>query len=377
MRQRRGKARKETPARARTASFGHRRLKDRQEAFLRSVIPRAQEAGLTHLLHIDTDELIYCHEGVGALHAFLAQHATSADIHMLNMEALVSEQAVRAAGYSRDFDPFRECFAFWHHRPSFSAYSNGKSFCSLQAGRLLRPMGPHHFTAEPRTAVDVPPRVAVVLHYECCSFELWREKYTELVRSHDAESIERIPFEFYRESMRFAARLLKASGGGDVRALANAENDARQFWFSWKRMPLDAQRRASEVCQGASGLPRHLGTGKRPCCVLSNGVTLLWVFKGQAHDHKAEAMYTVLGAVKEDRVEERLMLDASVPHEQAMVYASRLRVLTSKLNSSGCRYGSKELVDAAVQAGMPLGFRIRLRHALDAATCTGDLESSP
>ena len=63
-------------------------------------IPRAREAGLTHLLHVsgegggdswlarrggassrrfscgqvDDDEIVYCHEGTPSLHAFLASH---------------------------------------------------------------------------------------------------------------------------------------------------------------------------------------------------------------------------------------------------------------------------------------------------------------
>ena len=30
----------------------------------------------------------------------------------------------------------------------------------------------------------MPPRVAVVLHYECCSFPRWRRKYAQLAASH-------------------------------------------------------------------------------------------------------------------------------------------------------------------------------------------------
>lgn len=65
----------------------YHRLGLRQEEFVRDVIPRARAAGCTHLLHIDDDEIVYCHEGVGALYSLLAQHPDSPDLHMHNLEA--------------------------------------------------------------------------------------------------------------------------------------------------------------------------------------------------------------------------------------------------------------------------------------------------
>ena len=45
---------------------------DRQSAHMVATVPRAREAGLTHLLHVDDDELVYCSAGVHVLRAELA-----------------------------------------------------------------------------------------------------------------------------------------------------------------------------------------------------------------------------------------------------------------------------------------------------------------
>ena len=37
---------------------------DRQSAHIADTLPRARAIGLTHLLHIDDDELLYCSQGV-------------------------------------------------------------------------------------------------------------------------------------------------------------------------------------------------------------------------------------------------------------------------------------------------------------------------
>ena len=106
---------------------------ERQAAHVNRAIRLARAAGLTHLLHIDDDELLYCHRGVGALRAELAA-ATTVSVHLHNLEALYPSAECA--------DPFRETCAFRHRPPAFAAYSNGKSFGALRFSRLA-PHGAH------------------------------------------------------------------------------------------------------------------------------------------------------------------------------------------------------------------------------------------
>ena len=68
----------------------------RQNAAVSAAIPRARAAGLTHLLHIDDDELLYTSLGPAALRAALAHApAPAADLHLANLEALPPSAALR------------------------------------------------------------------------------------------------------------------------------------------------------------------------------------------------------------------------------------------------------------------------------------------
>ena len=68
----------------------------RQNAAVSAAIPRARAAGLTHLLHIDDDELLYTSLGPAALRAALAHApAAAADLHLANLEALPPSVALR------------------------------------------------------------------------------------------------------------------------------------------------------------------------------------------------------------------------------------------------------------------------------------------
>ena len=138
---------------------------DRQSGHIASVIPRARAAGLTHLLHIDDDELVYCPSGPRALLAELASApAGKPDVHLCNVEALLDSTDCSS--------PFLEARAFRHFPTRYCSYTNGKSFGKLSdAG--LQAHGPHHFRCaagaggalSPFTHA-VPPHVGVVLHYE-------------------------------------------------------------------------------------------------------------------------------------------------------------------------------------------------------------------
>ena len=95
--------------------------------------------------------------------------------------------------------------------------------------------------ATPRQ-VPVPPRVAVVLHYECCSFPRWRRKYAQLAASHSPADTDAVPFEFYRASIRLAAALVAAR---DANAEEAAVAQALAHWRQWKLPPPEAEAETS------------------------------------------------------------------------------------------------------------------------------------
>ena len=273
----------------------------RQSSVVAAAIPRAREAGLTLLLHIDDDELLYSSIGPAALRAHLAKTPrTAADLHLSNIEALPYMDGLRT-------DIFSGVHVFRHGPRHFAAYTNGKSFGRLDAPGL-RPKGAHRFAAASASSYEVPPYVACVLHYEASTFALWRAKFNALARRHGAVDEEegnagaqvgarpppKIPFAYYRESIAAAQALLQAarprrrrapkstlddldddddedvdallaeaaaSKKADAVRLAVATDEARALWARWKQAP--------------AGLPPPPGGRSAPLVLRERGVTLL------------------------------------------------------------------------------------------------------
>ena len=96
---------------------------ERQMAHLSVAIADARATGLTHILHVDDDELIYAPNGVAALLEALSNlpaHVCSA--HALTMEALVpSDQCI---------NPFAEGGVFRHRPSEYASYGNDHSYGS-------------------------------------------------------------------------------------------------------------------------------------------------------------------------------------------------------------------------------------------------------
>jgi len=229
-----------------TFSTGHRdyfQQMDRQDQHIATILPAARAVGLDYLLHIDDDELLYCADGLDALHDALARAPSwAADLHVSNLEVLApsTEVALDRA--------FHECTAFRHRPREFCAYGNGKAFGKLSEA-ALRPAGPHHFAAGLMPAgsreagtYDLPANAAVVLHYESGSYAAWRRKYTDLARRHGASGntdyvAHRAPSEFYAESMAAMAAVVAAQTSGAHDTHARAEAAARATFSSWKLAP--------------------------------------------------------------------------------------------------------------------------------------------
>lgn len=164
-------------------------LMDRQTEHMNHAIQLARAHGLTHLLHIDDDELLYLPMGRRVFDAELL-NSTGSSIHLQNIEAVYDA--------SNCSNPFHTTTHFCVRPSKFTAYVNGKSFGVL-ADETLRHYGPHNFTG---TIVELPPHVAVIIHYESSCFKRWSQKFTGYAStSPDACKDGKIPFKFYCDSL--------------------------------------------------------------------------------------------------------------------------------------------------------------------------------
>ena len=180
---------------------------NRQSQHINESITRARHMGLTHLIHIDDDELIYCAAGVNAFHAHLG--LIDADcIKMRNIEAVYDKS---------DCDnPFESTRTFCVLPTMFTSYANGKSIGRLRSP-TLQAHGPHMFTG---LKYNIPSYVAVVIHYESSCFERWKHKFSSYATdSHSPNACKtgKIPFKYFCESMEHVN-----------------DNTAIDVWTRWK-----------------------------------------------------------------------------------------------------------------------------------------------
>jgi hypothetical protein len=237
---------------------------NRQCEHVRRSIKAARNAGITHLLHIDDDELLYLPHGFNLLRAtILRAPAETADFHCLNLEAMApSIDCV---------NPFVECTAFRHCSSDYCAYggglrSKGKSI-GVVGKAALWPLGPHHFVTDfERSSQDddqdggkdrtpreiLPCPVAVVLHYESCRFSRWRDKFCDYARRARSEGKLAIKSatsftRFYRESIATCMQMVTTREADRVLlghySCADAEEAARKFWSAHKLEPAVATAR--------------------------------------------------------------------------------------------------------------------------------------
>jgi len=158
----------------------------------------ATSMGIHWLIHIDDDELLYApvHRSVGEILNFVPHGIDQAKIP--NVEAVYSSPDVKSC--------FLEAGEANTNKYKFVSYVNGKAAVRL-ANTRLRPAGPHEWRA-----VGTPQLKSVrldkecfgsplmVVHYEGCPFDRWRDKYWELGNT-SPEQLQKIPFAFYRDSI--------------------------------------------------------------------------------------------------------------------------------------------------------------------------------
>ena len=180
---------------------------DRQNEHVNRSIVKAREMGITHLAHIDDDELLFCPSGVAAFRAHLSTSSASS-LHMNNIEAVYDQSDCE--------DPFARCRWFCVRPSSFTAYVNGKGIGRVDAPDLAA-HGPHAFVGSRET---MPSNIVVVAHYESACIDRWATKFDGYAKdSPRACEDGTIPFPFYCASIRAAMQT----------------PDARErVWSEWK-----------------------------------------------------------------------------------------------------------------------------------------------
>lgn len=171
-----------------SANGNYYTLMQRQEAQVRRSLDECPRHGIDWLFHIDDDELIH----LEVPFAQLVQEAGPgcACIVLQNVEGIP-----RKPDYENIFEEI-DLFCLDIH--SLLAYANGKS-----AGRcgFCTWLGPHRFTG---TSVIVDADQAALLHFESCTYEMWRNKFSKHrhMEASKKVDIEKIPFPFYRDSIK-------------------------------------------------------------------------------------------------------------------------------------------------------------------------------
>ena len=259
----------------------------RQMSFVDDAIEDARADGMSHLLFLDDDELLYLPHGQTTFVRIVERLPSQiVNVHALTLEALVP---------SIECDnPFTSARAFKHKPADYSSYGSarhnaGKSLGVLRCKRL-HCAGPHHFskrrqvyegpTQDSEKLFDwsetyvCPASVACILHYESCTYARWLIKFGESAQrlrrdgsSDDAaanaatgpstasgggtkrainkKSLSASPsepkqgylFQFYCESLGACSRRLRALGTARPHAIQDAEAYCRDLWCKWKVEP--------------------------------------------------------------------------------------------------------------------------------------------
>ena len=193
-------------------------LMERQERHVNVSIPRARDDGLTHLLHIDDDELLYMPSGKHAFDAELSR-CDASTVHLDNIEAVYDQSSCN--------DPFVTTTHFCVRPSHFTSYANGKSLGALK-DPTLRARGPHAFTGR---ETRMPSFAAIIIHYEGACTMQWAEKFTAYSKSTPeackggkgakSDVGAHIPFKYYCDSI-------------DAFTNRNNVSDPESVWRRWK-----------------------------------------------------------------------------------------------------------------------------------------------
>tara|TARA_B110001452_G_scaffold264934_1_gene268766 strand:+ start:1083 stop:2372 length:1290 start_codon:yes stop_codon:yes gene_type:complete len=127
-----------------------------------NALKESKKMGITHVLHMDDDELLSFPRGFDAFQKHV-QGISTPNIHICNYEMLAPHADV--------VNPFLECRIVQKNNWTFRGYGWGK--CIGVVGRTTHSVDPHTFYG---CFADTPPDLAVLYHYESLPYTRWLEK---------------------------------------------------------------------------------------------------------------------------------------------------------------------------------------------------------
>jgi len=157
---------------------------DRQKKFVNGVISKCKELSVNWLLHIDSDELIWCSKPIREIVSSVNKDVDN--ISIKNYEAVYPSDSLS--------NPFLETNTFI--QKGLLAYANGKSIGRIS--NKLYSNGPHLFTGK---NFNIGQNLLAILHFESPTFESWYKKFLEEKSDISKEMLDKIPFKFYKESI--------------------------------------------------------------------------------------------------------------------------------------------------------------------------------
>jgi|UniRef100_A0A6C0JCS9 hypothetical protein len=195
-------------------------IMDRQKENVNSACDKAKEMGIDFLFHCDADELIHVvspnHSIRQNFRKYLNQAKENDDslgcIHFKNFEAVFPKMSEKCFTTNK----FIDC-----KKGRCLSYANGKSCGLVQNGARFK--GPHYFSGK---NYNMPDNKIVILHYDSCTYKQWNTKFN-LLKDTDAEKLKKIPFPFYKNSIR----KLKECSGEEEKV---CKNDLRNYFKEQK-----------------------------------------------------------------------------------------------------------------------------------------------
>lgn len=165
-------------------------IQDRQRLFTEEAIRKCQRMKIHFLVQMDDDELLYVSDKYNhRLDTLISKkkwhnNTVFHDFHFQNVEAIYASDANECFAS----DQFVDC-----KLDKCRSYANGKSMGRISKELVSR--GCHYFN-EP--TLNIKKKDAMILHFDSCRFEKWKQKFLNLL-NHD--TLEEIPFPYYRDSI--------------------------------------------------------------------------------------------------------------------------------------------------------------------------------
>ena len=163
-----------------------------QDNYINSVIEKIKNDEnniLTHILHIDDDELLFLPNGLIPFYKELINNNSYGNYKVNNIEAC----------YNNKTNNIFKSPYFCCNSHNFTSYTNGKSIGNLS--QPIQANGPHQFKGGSTMTLNTSN--AILLHYESNCLKKWYNKYKSYSLNNVLnDSVDtKIPFKFYQESI--------------------------------------------------------------------------------------------------------------------------------------------------------------------------------